>query len=91
MKVKRKNRMSAISQSRLDLRLEQAVYILAGRQCCGWRSGPLALGAKLGLQARVVANFLAAWASKLFDLIILSGSAVYPLKNRIGEAQSRER
>jgi hypothetical protein len=37
------------------------------------------------------ANFLAAWVSKPFDFVVLSGFAVYPLKNRIDEPQSSER
>jgi hypothetical protein len=71
----------AISQGGLDSWLEQAVYFLAGRQSCGWRSGPLAFRTKLCPQARVGASFSAAWVSRLFDFIALSVAAVYPLKN----------
>ena len=82
---------SAISQGGLDSWLEQAVYFLVGRQSCGWRPGLLAFRTKLCLQARVVASFLAAWVSRLFDFIALSVAAVYPLKNCTGRPQSRER
>jgi hypothetical protein len=85
------NRFPAISQGGLDSWLEQAVYFLVGRQSCGWRPGPSAFRTKLCLQARVVASFLAAWVSRLFDFIALSVAAVYPLKNCTGKPQSRER
>jgi hypothetical protein len=39
----------------------------------------------------MVASFLAAWVSRLFDFIALSVAAVYPLKNCTGRPQSRER
>jgi hypothetical protein len=91
MAVKSPINISAISQGALDFWLEQAVYFLAGWQCCGWRSGLLAFRTKLCLPARVVASFLAAWVSRLLDFIALSVAGVYPLKNRTGKPQSRER
>ena len=43
--LKQEKPQPAISQGGLDWGLEQAVYFLAGRQSCGWRSGLLAFSA----------------------------------------------
>jgi hypothetical protein len=70
-------------QGSLSLFFRAAVLLLAFRSLGFWDKAPL--------QARLGANFLAAWVSKPFDFVVWSGFAVYPLKNRIDEPQSSER
>jgi hypothetical protein len=41
---------AAVSQSGLDMGLEQAIHFLAGRQSCGWRSGSLDSGQSSALK-----------------------------------------
>jgi hypothetical protein len=60
---------ASVSQSGLDLGLEQAVNFFAGRRSCGWRSGSLALMTKLCPQAGEVASF---WRPEFAGFPILS-------------------
>jgi hypothetical protein len=67
--AKRGVRRASVSQSGLDLGLEQAVNFFAGRRSCGWRSGSLALMTKLCPQAGEVASF---WRPEFAGFPILS-------------------